>query len=653
MSRASIVLAGTALLATLAWFAYLPGLHGGFLFDDFVNLDAIGATGPVDDLRTLARYLTSGIADPTGRPLALLSFLLDARDWPADPAPFLRTNVLLHIGNALLLIGLLRSLGRVLMPDEPSRTESAALLGAGLWLLHPLFVSTTLYIVQRESMLAATFCLAGLWAYVAARQRYRQRPGAGALWSMALAIVAGTGLSMLCKANGVLLPTFALVLEATVLGRLGVADAPLRKLRLALLATPTLLVLAYLASYATHPSEVLADRGWSVAQRLLTEPRALFSYLALLLVPRVYSSGLYNDAFAASTGWLQPWTTLPCLAGLLMLSVMAWKLRDRQPAVAAAIGFFLAGHLLESSTIPLELYFEHRNYLPAALLFWPLAVAFSQWRARVSVRAAVSAIALLALALVAWERATVWSNQDLLTRVWALQHPGSSRAQATAAMFDISAGRPVAAMARLRPIWRERPGDLQIAFNYIDAACSAGRLDQANADALGASIAQATAGVRLMHGWLAHAIDAAAEDSCPGLDLGVAERWVGAMAMNPAFASAGDHDQEVEPLLGKIALARGDGDTALVHFDRALASFVTPDTAARQAALMASSGAYRQALAHLDHYARLEPATPGPARGMPYLHARVLAWQDYWPNEIAILRAKLEGEIAAQERNTK
>jgi len=29
--------------------------------------------------------------------------------------------------------------------------------------------------------------------------------------------------------------------------------------------------------------------------------------------------------------------------------------------------------VLESTAVPLELYFEHRNYLPALLLFWPIA----------------------------------------------------------------------------------------------------------------------------------------------------------------------------------------------------------------------------------------------------------------------------------------
>src|SRR5687768_2841566 len=93
-----VALAALLLFAAVA-LAYWPGLHGGFLFDDYANLDALGRYGGVRDLHSFLYFLTSGEADPTGRPLAQLSFLLDARDWPADPWPFKRSNVLLHLLN--------------------------------------------------------------------------------------------------------------------------------------------------------------------------------------------------------------------------------------------------------------------------------------------------------------------------------------------------------------------------------------------------------------------------------------------------------------------------------------------------------------------------------------------------------------------------
>ena len=106
------VIFGGLLVITLC--VYKPGLSGTFLFDDYANLPSLGNYGPVDNWTTFTHYITSGAADPTGRPLTLLSFLVDANDWPADPYPFKYTSVLLHLLNGALLTWLLLRLGRAL-----------------------------------------------------------------------------------------------------------------------------------------------------------------------------------------------------------------------------------------------------------------------------------------------------------------------------------------------------------------------------------------------------------------------------------------------------------------------------------------------------------------------------------------------------------
>ncbi len=159
--RTFLLLAVSLLLIT-TWLVYMPGLYGGFLFDDFANLPVLGASGPVDNWSTFCRYITSGTADPIGRPLALLSFLLDAHDWPAAPYPFKRTSLILHLAQRRCCsILLLQRLGASISfrHADCHRIDLAAVFGAAFWLLHPLFVSTTLYIVQREAMLPATFTL--------------------------------------------------------------------------------------------------------------------------------------------------------------------------------------------------------------------------------------------------------------------------------------------------------------------------------------------------------------------------------------------------------------------------------------------------------------------------------------------------------------
>ncbi|MGZ7292848.1 hypothetical protein ACXWQM_09890, partial [Streptococcus pyogenes] len=88
-----------------------------------------------------------------------------------------------------------------------------ALFGTAAWLLHPLFVSTTLYIVQREAMLPATCTLAGLLLWLRGRQQLvKGRLKTGAALSM-LGLGGMTFLAVLAKANGALLPIYALLID--------------------------------------------------------------------------------------------------------------------------------------------------------------------------------------------------------------------------------------------------------------------------------------------------------------------------------------------------------------------------------------------------------------------------------------------------------
>lgn len=635
--------------------AYWPGLSGGFLFDDFVNLDALGATGPVDDWPTFWRYVTSGTADPTGRPLAMLSFLIDARDWPADPASFLRNNLILHLINGALLFALLRQLGRALQAED-WHNDAAALLATGLWLLHPLLVSTTLYIVQREAMLPATFTLLGLLAYGHGRQRFQQTDGgAGSAWMLA-GVGLGTIFALLSKGNGILLPLLAWTLEATIFSAghnceldPG-AHRKLRRLKWLILILPSLALFAYLASNLPHLNADLANRPWTIGQRLLTELRVLSDYLQLLIVPRSISTGVYNDAYPVSLDFWHPATTLPALLLVFGLLCAGFRWRARAPRLSAAILFFFAGHLLESTVIPLELYFEHRNYLPAVLLFWPLAHALYAWKTGKTLRIAVACSLLVLFACTSFQRAELWGQPEKLAALWALQNPESSRAQATAGIALINAGHYQRAAAQLGPLWHKHPDDVQLAFNYIDAVCQWRGVSPDEKLALTNTLRHSASGQLLIHQWLGRSIDVAASGTCQGLSLIDVGNWIATSATNPGISPSDTRDQTIEPLLARLAIQRQQPRLALEHFNRALAAFTTPDVAARNASLLASAGHYPQALAHLDYYEQIKSRSRKPGAGMPWLHSKVLQWEGYWPREMTVLRYKLAVELAAQQR---
>jgi len=355
------------LLGALAAAMYAPGLRGGFLFDDYANLPALGESGPIVHWAIFWRYITSGHADPTGRPLTMLTFLLDARNWPANPYPFKRDNLILHLFNGLLLAQLLLQLGRLVVRDgNPKRIETAAILGTAFWLLHPLFVSTTLYIVQREAMLPVSFTLLGLLLWLRGREALlRNRIAIGLFW-IVLGLGACTLLGVLSKANGILLPALALVLEYALLR--STSNPPpqgltYRRIMLLFAWLPAAIVACYLLDQAFNGLVygISAARPWTLGQRLLTEPRVLMDYLGLLWLPRPFTPGLFNDQVQVSTSLWSPITTLPALLAVAGLIAAAWHWRHQHPALAAAVLFYFVGQSLESSTVALELYFEHRN----------------------------------------------------------------------------------------------------------------------------------------------------------------------------------------------------------------------------------------------------------------------------------------------------
>src|SRR5690606_12813235 len=73
--------------AVVALYALARGLT--WQFDDWINLkDLAGASSP-DGLRA---FLFGGVAGPSGRPVALLSFLPNYVDWPDNPWGFVQQS---------------------------------------------------------------------------------------------------------------------------------------------------------------------------------------------------------------------------------------------------------------------------------------------------------------------------------------------------------------------------------------------------------------------------------------------------------------------------------------------------------------------------------------------------------------------------------
>lgn len=431
---------------------FWPALHGGFLFDDFPNLvHAEGWKAQSLGAIELWRAMHSDVSGSIGRPLSMLSFAFNHALTGLDPYWLKLTSLLWHLGNGLLVWLLCRRLLSALPVGLRPGTWVALLL-AMAWLIHPLQVSTVMYTVQRMEIAAASGILLALLAYLVGRQRQVSALSGG--WWLVLAVVAWcVGLGF--KESALLAPAFALLLELTVLRFAAASDIASRRWKMGWLLAVVVAVTGWAmlaASQIAHwPHEF---RGYGPFDRLLTQMPVLLMYLQQILWPQPESMVFYYDNFPVSRGLFTPWWT--ALAGLTLagLALAAVLCRRRWPLTALGIGWFFVSHALTSNLWPLELAFEHRNYL--ALLGVVLALvqplAWLGRRLNTDARAVLVMLPVLLLALLTHVQARTWA--DPMRLAWTLEgrNPDSPRAsyalgQSLYAASGGQAGSPLWSMA--------------------------------------------------------------------------------------------------------------------------------------------------------------------------------------------------------------
>lgn len=437
-------------LSLCAWI-YWPGLAGPALLDDTANLRSLELLGDQPDLIT--DVVAGNYSGPLGRPLSMLSFSLEKVYLGGGVAENKRFNLCLHLLIGCLLLVLCRDIYASLAHPRPL---FLALATASLWLFAPLLLSTVLYIVQRMAQLATVFTLLALWAYL------RCRIGSGlprVFWGALclLALVAAP----LSKENGLLALPLLMWLEWTVLRFAGLGQRAQQRWRRVFAALPVVSLLLLAALLVLRPESLVggfSTRDFSLTERLLTQSRVLWTYVGQLLWANSNGLGLYQDDVTISHGLLDPVATLFAVLAWCAVTAATFLLARRRDTagIAFGIGFFLVAHAMESSIFPLELYFEHRNYLPAAGLFIALVSAAAWLAARWSWCANWLWLGGLAFAghavLVTAAEAQLWSHSYLVHVTAVNRFPDSLRA-------NVEMSRVMA-----------RRGDLQQALRYADHA---------------------------------------------------------------------------------------------------------------------------------------------------------------------------------------
>lgn len=468
-----LAISGLACVIAFTYLSYLPGMGGLFIFDDFPNLSTLGQYHHLSTWDNFWLFLLEGDSGPSGRPISLASFFLNDTAWPSSPSSFTHTNILIHLLNGILIYWFVFLLCKTFEVPQ-SKSIIVAIFGTAFWILHPLHSNTVLYIIQRMTELSALFTLSAIIFYLYGRKALVQDKPQKATYYLLFGVGFSVILALLSKENAILFSAYILAIEYFLFAPLGFSTPKYLKFWLVpFVVLPFLGLLTYLLNRG-FGNIGYTDRDFNAYERLLTEARVLFDYLHHILIPHVGNTSLFHDDYIISRSLLNPWTTLPSVIGIFILIVATFTLRKKLPVVAFAIAWFLGGHLLESTTLSLELYFEHRNYLPmfgfAFAGAWYVAHTTANLKALTMIG---GMLIILLLAFLSHSNATLWGKPKELIANWQTHHPHSLRVQEA---YKVVIGEPEYSIKTALPYNNNKGMQTYLSLKNLTQKCQFGQL---------------------------------------------------------------------------------------------------------------------------------------------------------------------------------
>lgn len=430
------------LLAALVCLAYAGSLGGVFLFDDFGFF--------VNNPRIRQLWPPSEAIAPHARALAEYTFAINYALHGLRPAGYHVVNILIHLGAAILLFGIVRR--TLVRPAIPEQLRLAAPWLAGctavLWGVHPLQTESVTYLVQRCESLMGLLTLLALYALI--RSGDSSRPSR---WQ--LVVVAACLLGMAVKESMAVTPLLLLMYDRTFIS--GTCRAAWRERRgMYVTLVAALFLLAWL---------MLAPRTMVNTVPKLTPLEyfrvqlvVIVHYLQLVFLPLplCFDYGRFTVTWAEAVG--------PGLIvfGLGLATLASWISRN---PFGYPLACFFINLAPTSSVIPVvDVAFERRMYLPLAGILATLVIGGYALLARAPSHMRTAnmrmggLVALLALLLAG---CTFVRNQDYLSEVTLWRSvlavcPDNVRARNDLAVALSEAGQRGEALAQYFAIIQQR-----------------------------------------------------------------------------------------------------------------------------------------------------------------------------------------------------
>ncbi|HEX9024399.1 MAG TPA: tetratricopeptide repeat protein, partial [Geobacteraceae bacterium] len=433
-------------LVTLA--VYSVSFFNGFVVDDEVIIVNNPQTLSLKNIPQV--LLAPDLIKPYYRPLNRSTYLLDYRVAGMNPAWYHGVNIIIHLGNVLLLY---------LVASRLLPGRWGGLAAALLFAVHPVNSEAVNFISARNTLLALFFSLASLLVWMNSREKRMAIPIGSALLFFCGLLCKETALMMI--AVFFLAAFFPLQQGEERLGWKG---------RLLYLSPFVLMTVVYFVMRACSLQGIVGTPvpAEGLLSRMLSNYRIIPQYMELLLFPadltlfhRISPGGIFSP----------PWY-LPAIIGLMAILWFVVKSRNRVGLFGFAWLFINYVPISSIVPIPSDQITERYLYMPAVGFFLGAGALFS-WlgskeKHRPLIWAGAGVIAVL-LTCVTVERNLEWKNNLTLFASGVRNDPFS-----TAAHYNL--GTALLEKGDLEAARREWEKTLSLDPAYADALTQLGTM---------------------------------------------------------------------------------------------------------------------------------------------------------------------------------
>jgi len=388
---------------------------------------------------------------------------------------------MLHLLNFFLVYCFLRLLLEKVSERSkvfsPSGWKWVALAISVYWVLHPLHVSTVMYVVQRMTILSVTFTLLALIAYFSLRPA-SPSPGRRYIWIGSITILSIA--SAFCKEIGVLTFAYIALLEVVLFpASIPKTIALLRKKYF--LTVPVVITTGYLAiSYISRLPAKYEYREFDLIERASAQVYIIFEiYLRNIFFPSLDRMSLFHDGYPVRESL--DYLFFVFVAVFAVSILLAYLVRKKHAPLSIGIGIFFISHSIESTILPLELVFEHRNYFSVLGItlstVYLCKLALLRLISNRKLVFAISVIPALIFSQLTFVRSIEWSDIGIFSKTAYVNQPESIRATMEYISYVANTGDMERVNQLLDESMVEHPGHASFAVHKVHFSAKIGVAD--------------------------------------------------------------------------------------------------------------------------------------------------------------------------------